>query len=194
MTDGTSLEKCIIQDCKSGENGGGIYMEGGKIKDSTIDRCAAESSGGGISISSGHELRIASSTISGCSSNYGGGLNIESSKNILLNDVEIIECTAKKYGSGMSLKYETNVKSTIPSKIIRCKQNNSIYAHASDCEITLDNLVLIDCIEDLNSKSERLMHVYDSEEGWIGIDNCIAYNTLPNGDIEEYNIEDYMGL
>lgn len=196
-------KECIIKDCKA-KYGAGIEIEGnGKIINCKISQCVAEYNGGGIrsSFSSEDSLFIESSTISKCTSRTGGGMSIDSKGIVLFDNVKIIECNADE-GSGMSVGSGADLQSSSPTKIIRCKsksnilgekesKSNAMVLEPSDGSLKVDNFLFIDCIEDMNSNEEYLLDLSSSNGGYAEVNNCKAYNTLSDGSIQEYKIEDF---
>ena len=197
------VKECIIKDCKA-KYGAGIEIEGnGKIINCKISQCVAEYNGGGIrsSLSSEDSLFIESSTISKCTSRTGGGMSIDSKGIVLFDNVEIIECNAAE-GGGMSVGLGADVQSSSPTKIIRCKsqsnilgkkesKSNAMVLEPSDGSLKVDNFLFIDCIEDMDSNEEHLLELSSMYGGYAEVNNCKAYNTLSDGSIQEYKIEDF---
>ena len=188
------VNACEINNCKA-KKGGGISIDNsGEIKFCKINNSIAEWAGGGIycAVISHDKFFIKDSVIYGCTANNeGGGIAINSSGKIFFSGVEIINCNAD-YGGGMMIGCNTDVQSLGTTQIKHCKSrnrgcSNAVIFKPSDGYSKLNNCLFIDCID---NNDEFLLNL--NHEGYYGfaeINNCKAYNYMPNGDIKKYDIK-----
>ncbi|MDR2623206.1 MAG: DUF11 domain-containing protein [Methanobrevibacter sp.] len=152
---GGSVTNSTITNCNS-THGGGIYINNGNVTNSTITNCTNRGGdGGGVYLNGGS---VTNSTITNCT---GGGINLNNGN---VTNSTITNCTSDRYGGGINLNNGGVTNSTITN----C-HNGGVYIN-NDGSVTNSTIT--------NCTGYGCGGVYINNDGSVTnstITNCNAY-------------------